>query len=62
MGHELIIVSVGRLFATCSEPKVLIYKRLQLLCKRGWELLGQQIRQAMCSRSALVYEVFQVSA
>lgn len=54
LGHELIIISVGRLLATCSELKVLNYKRLQ----RGWELLGQHMRQAMCLRSAFVYEVF----
>ena len=37
LGHKLIIISVGRLLATCSELKVFIYKRLQ----QGWELLGQ---------------------
>ena len=58
LGHGFIIVSAGRLLATCSELKVLIYKRLQ----RGWELLGQQMRQAMYLRSAFVYAVFQVSA
>jgi len=35
LGNELIIVSVGRLLANCSELKVLIYKRLQ----RGWEFV-----------------------
>ena len=60
LGHELFIISVGRLLATCGELKVLIYRRLRLLCERGWELLGQQMRQAMYFRSAFVYEVFQV--
>jgi len=58
LGKELIIVSVGRLLANCSETKVLIYKRLQ----RGWELLLQQMRQAMYFRGAFVCEVFQVPA
>lgn len=58
LGHELIIISVGRLLATCSQLKVLIYKRLP----RCSESLGQQMRQAVYLRSAFVYEVFQVSA